>query len=367
MASTSEDPTAIGIRDLLEAGLHFGHQTKRWNPKMRRYIFDKRNGIHIIDLAKSLVLLNDALQFLHDTVARGRAVLFVGTKKQAQQVIKEAAIRSGQHYVTNRWLGGMLTNSATIRKSIHRMRELQKLQDDKSADIPKKEASRMRRELEKLDRNLGGIADLPNTIGAVVVVDVNREAIAVREARKCNVPVVAIVDTNCNPDPIDYVVPGNDDAIRSIKLVANAAADAIAEGRAEYESAAAEEAKKQAAEAAAKEAAAKKAADAAKEAAKKAADADSKDKKNKAPAAKKQPEAKVAAASAAKPEAKSDAKPDAKPKARPEDKPDAKPKARPEDKPEDKPDTKPDAKPDAKPEDKPDTKPDASSGADKEN
>lgn len=255
MASTSEAPATIGIRDLLEAGLHFGHQTKRWNPKMRRYIFDKRNGIHIIDLAKSLVLLNDALQFLQDTVAGGRAVLFVGTKKQAQQVIKEAAIRSGQHYVTNRWLGGMLTNSTTIRKSIHRMRELQKIQEDESANIPKKEASRMRRELEKLDRNLGGIADLPTRIGAMVVVDVNREAIAVREACKCNVPVVAIVDTNCNPDPIDYIVPGNDDAIRAIKLVVNAAADAIAEGQAQYDRAAAEEAKKKAEEAAAAEAA----------------------------------------------------------------------------------------------------------------
>ena len=260
MATTSEAPAEIGIRDLLEAGLHFGHQTKRWNPKMRRYIFDKRNGIHIIDLAKSLVLLNEALDFLRDTVARGRSVLFVGTKKQAQQVIQEAATHCGQHYVTNRWLGGMLTNSATIRKSIKRMRELQKLQEDQSASIPKKEASRMRRELEKLDRNLGGIADLPGTVGAVFVVDINREAIAVREARKCNVPVVAMVDTNCDPDPIDYVIPANDDAIRAIKLVAGAAVAAIAEGHAAYQRSAAEAAQKQQAEA---EAAAKAAAEAA--------------------------------------------------------------------------------------------------------
>jgi len=342
----------IGIRDLLEAGLHFGHQTKRWNPKMRRYIFDKRNGIHIIDLAKSLVLLNDALLFLHDTVARGRAVLFVGTKKQAQQVIRESAIRCGQHYVTNRWLGGMLTNSATIRKSIQRMRELKKLQNDESANIHKKEASRMRREFEKLDRNLGGIADLPTRIGALVVVDINREAIAVREARKCNIPVVAIVDTNCNPDPIDYVVPGNDDAIRAITLVAKAAADAIAAGQAEYDTIAAAQAKKQAEEAAAKEAAASKAAEAAaKAAAAKDAQATeaaatpaqpqkkpakdkpgatttaSKDTKKKPTAkakapAKKQPEAKPASA----PQAKPDAKPDAKPKATSKTKPQADPK-----------------------------------------
>jgi len=242
VATTSEAPAKIGIRELLEAGLHFGHQTKRWNPKMRRYIFDKRNGIHIIDLAKSLVLLNEALDFLQQTVSQGKAVLFVGTKKQAQQVIRESATRCGQHFVTNRWLGGTLTNSVTIRRSIQRMRELRRLQEDESASIPKKEASRMRRELEKLERNLGGIADMPaDNTGALVVIDINREAIAVREAQKRGIPVVAIVDTNCDPDPVDYVIPGNDDAIRAIKLVIDAAANVILAGHATYEKAAAAE------------------------------------------------------------------------------------------------------------------------------
>ena len=255
VASTGEAPRGIGVRDLLEAGLHFGHQTKRWNPKMKRYIFDKRSGIHIIDLAKSLVKLNEALEFVHDTVASGRKLLLVGTKKQAQQVVKELATEYGQHYVTNRWLGGTLTNSVTIRNSVRRMRELEKLEEDGSfATMHKKEASSMRRELEKLRKNLSGVADMSALPGALFVVDINRESIAVAEANKLNIPVIAIVDTNCDPDPIEYVIPGNDDAIRAVKLVAASLADTLKKASEEYARIAAEIARKKEAEMAAQEA-----------------------------------------------------------------------------------------------------------------
>ena len=246
MASTTPEtaPTPVGVRDLLEAGLHFGHQTKRWNPKMKRYIFDKRNGIHIIDLSKSLVLLEESLQFLHDVVARGQSVLFVGTKKQAQKIIKETAAECGQHYVTHRWLGGTLTNNVTIRKGVKRMREIEAvLGDEGKAPSSKKELAKLNREFTKLNRNLSGVADMDKMPGAMLIVDINREAIAVAEANKSNIPVCAIVDTNCNPDPIDYVIPGNDDAIRAIGLICGAAKEQIQKGVAEYAEKAAEAAR----------------------------------------------------------------------------------------------------------------------------
>lgn len=247
--ATEEAPRTIGVRDLLEAGLHFGHQTKRWNPKMKRYIFDKRNGIHIIDLSKSLVMLDEATQFLHDVVSEGKSVLFVGTKKQAQSIIKETAETCKQHYVTHRWLGGTLTNSVTIRQSVKRMREIEAcLADDESAPANKKELARLNRELNKLRRNLGGIADMNKEPGAMFVVDINREAIAVAEANRLGIPVVAIVDTNCDPDPIDYVVPGNDDAIRTINLICRVMTEQITKGVAAYEKKAAEIARRKEAE-----------------------------------------------------------------------------------------------------------------------
>ncbi len=239
----------VTIKDLLEAGLHFGHQTKRWNPKMKRFVFDERNGIYIIDLAKTLVLLGKAQEFMYDTVVRGRSVLFVGTKKQARDVIEETARKLNQHYVTHRWLGGMLTNHATVRKSVGRMRELEALEREGAfARLPKKEVARLRRELQKLQRNLSGVAEMKELPGAVFVVDINREAIAVAEANRLKIPVVAIVDTNCDPDPVDYPIPGNDDAIRAIRLVVNVMAETIQQASNEYAKAAAEEARRRAAE-----------------------------------------------------------------------------------------------------------------------
>ncbi|MCX7591148.1 MAG: 30S ribosomal protein S2 [Kiritimatiellae bacterium] len=233
--------TNITIRDLIEAGLHFGHQTKRWNPKMARYIFGKRNGIHIIDMAKTLVLLEEARKFVADVTAHGKCVLLVGTKKQAQGIIEETAKACGQPYVTHRWLGGTLTNRETIRGSVNRMRELEaQEQKDGFASYSKKHAASIRRELEKLRRNLTGIANMTELPGALFVIDINREAIAVAEANRLNIPVVAIVDTNCDPDPIDYVIPGNDDALRAISLVVRVIAEAIQSGAREYAKVAAE-------------------------------------------------------------------------------------------------------------------------------
>lgn len=267
MADTDTVVTAeINIKDLLDAGLHFGHQTKRWNPKMKRYIFDKRNGIHIIDLTKSLVKLKEAQNFVHDLVASGKSLLFVGTKKQAQQVILEAATACGQPYVTTRWLGGTLTNATTIRKSIKHMREVEAIvKGDGFASMHKKEASRLRNELEKLQRNLTGIMNMSNLPGALFVVDIQREAIAVAEANRLHIPVIAIVDTNCDPDPINCPIPGNDDSIRAIKLITNAIAATVKQAAAEYAQYAAELAKKREAERAAAEEASRKAAERAKE------------------------------------------------------------------------------------------------------
>ena len=276
MASTGEARQGIGVRDLLEAGLHFGHQTKRWNPKMKRFIFDKRNGVHIIDLAKSLVMMKEALNFIHDIVVSGKKILFVGTKKQAQQVIKETALACGEYYVTTRWLGGTLTNSTTIRRSVKRMREIEELEKgDGLSSMHKKEASMLRHELWKLKRNLEGIADMSELPGVLFVVDVNREAIAVAEANKLEIPVVAIVDTNCDPAPIDYVIPGNDDAIRAIRLITGTVADTIRKASAEYAKIAVELARKKEAEQAEAEAAraASKAGDKARNAAMKGEDA----------------------------------------------------------------------------------------------
>ncbi len=235
MADKSELSFTVTIKDLLDAGLHFGHQSKRWNPKMKRFIFDKRNGIYIIDLDKTLSHLQEAQRFIHDTVAGGRQVLFIGTKKACQEPLKEAAIRCGQHYIISRWLGGTLTNHQNIASSIRRMQEIEALdQQGKLATMPQKEASRLRHELARLQRNLSGIASMRDMPGAMVAVDINREAIAIREALRMHIPVVAIVDTNCDPDLVQYPIPGNDDAIRGIKLIINVLADAILNASEEY-------------------------------------------------------------------------------------------------------------------------------------
>ena len=220
------------MKELLEAGVHFGHQTRRWNPKMKRYIYGGRNGIYIIDLHQTLKLFEEARQFIQDTVAAGEIVLFVGTKKQAQEAIEDAAKRCGMFHVNQRWLGGMLTNFETIRQRISRLRELRKMEADGVLErLTKKEAAKIRDETEKLERVLGGIKDMPKLPGAVFIVDLKKERIALAEARKLEIPVVAIVDTNCDPDEVDYVIPGNDDAIRAIKLISNKLADAIIEIR----------------------------------------------------------------------------------------------------------------------------------------
>ena len=218
-------------RELLEAGVHFGHQTRRWNPKMARFLYGERSGIYIIDLEKSLDGLEETYAFARDLGRRGGIVLFVGTKKQAQEVVAEHASRVGMPYVNNRWLGGMLTNFATISKRLGRMRELREMERTGALDfLPKKEAIRLRHEREKLERNLGGIQDLERVPDAVYIVDTKKEHIAVTEARKLGIPVIAIVDTNCDPDEVDYVIPGNDDAIRAVTLVTRVIADALAEG-----------------------------------------------------------------------------------------------------------------------------------------
>lgn len=238
---------SVGIQDLLEAGFHFGHQTKRWNPKMKRFIFGARNGIYIVDLVQSLELLKKALQFIYDTTVRGRKVLFVGTKKQSQEALKEIAQKHGQPFVVTRWLGGTLTNSMTIHRSVKRMRDLEKMETDGRFDaLSKKEVARLRRERQKLQYNLSGIADMEEPPGALFVVDITCEAIAVAEANRLNIPVIAIVDTNCNPDPIDYPIPGNDDAIRAIRLVASVIGETVQQANAEYAKVAAEEARRRA-------------------------------------------------------------------------------------------------------------------------
>ncbi len=221
----------VTMKELLEAGVHFGHQTQRWNPKMKPYIFGSRNGIYIIDLQKTLKLFKDAYQFLVNVVAQGGSVLFVGTKKQAQETVKEEAIRCGMFYVTNRWLGGMLTNFSTVRKSIDKLKEIEKMEEDGTFNLlPKKEVMLLLKKKQKLERYLGGVKNMTKLPNVLFVVDTNKEAIAVREARSLRIPVVGIVDTNCDPDLVDYVIPGNDDAIRAVKLYASKAADAVLEG-----------------------------------------------------------------------------------------------------------------------------------------
>ena len=239
----------VSIQDLLEAGLHFGHRTKRWNPKMRKYLFGQKNGIYIIDLEKTLDGLQQARQFIYDTIARGRQILFVGTKKQAQESLKAIATQTKQPFVVNRWLGGTLTNNETLRKSIARMREIEQMEKDGSINsLPKKEVAKLRHELQKLQYNLRGIADMQGNPGALFVVDVNCEAIAVAEANRLNIPVIALVDANVDPDPIDYPIPANDDAIRGIKLIADLVGITIQQAASEYSKVAAEEARKRAAE-----------------------------------------------------------------------------------------------------------------------
>ncbi|MCU0697243.1 MAG: 30S ribosomal protein S2 [Myxococcaceae bacterium] len=227
--------TGITMRQMLEAGVHFGHQTKRWNPKMKPYIFGARNGIYIIDLQKTVGLARAALRFVSDVTARGGAVLFVGTKKQAQDVVREEASRAGQYFVTNRWLGGTLTNFKTIKQGIDRLKSLETMKEDGTFDrLPKKEVAALEREREKLEKNLGGVKQLSRLPGAVFVIDPKKEAIAVHEANRLGIPVIGLVDTNCDPEGIDYVIPGNDDAIRSIKLFTGKIADACVEGSARY-------------------------------------------------------------------------------------------------------------------------------------
>ena len=222
----------ISMKQLLEAGVHFGHQTRRWNPKMAQYIFTERNGIYIIDLQKTVRKIDDAYMFIRDIALEGKSVLFVGTKKQAQESIESEAKRCGMYFVNNRWLGGTLTNFRTIRTRIERLNSIDKMEKDGQFDVlPKKEVVKLCEEREKLLKNLGGIREMKKLPGAMFVVDPRKEHIAVSEARILGIPVVAIVDTNCDPDEIDYVIPGNDDAIRAVKLIAGKMADAILEGR----------------------------------------------------------------------------------------------------------------------------------------
>jgi small subunit ribosomal protein S2 len=228
--------SAISMKLLLEAGVHFGHQTNKWNPKMKPYIFGARNNIYIIDLQQTVGMFQSAYNFVVDTVGQGKDILFVGTKKQSQEAIKEEAVRCGMPYVNQRWLGGMLTNFITIKKSIDRLNTLSKMFDDDSIKaFPKKEITKLQKEKEKLENVLGGIRNMKSHPAAVFIVDPNREHIAVQEAKKLSIPIVGIVDTNCDPDDIDYIIPGNDDAIRAIKLFSSKFADAVLEGRKRFE------------------------------------------------------------------------------------------------------------------------------------
>ena len=222
----------VSMKQLLEAGVHFGHQTRRWNPKMAKYIFTERNGIYIIDLQKTVKKLDEAYNFVRDTAAQGGEILFVGTKKQAQESIRDEATRCGMHYVNARWLGGMMTNFRTIRKRIDRMEQLKTMQADGTFDmLPKKEVIKHLGEIEKLEKYLGGVKEMKKLPGALFIVDTRKERNAIAEAHKLGIPVVAIADTNCDPDEIDYPIPGNDDAIRAIKLIASVMANAMIEGR----------------------------------------------------------------------------------------------------------------------------------------
>lgn len=221
----------ISMKQLLEAGVHFGHQTRRWNPKMARYIFTERNGIYIIDLQKTVRKVEEAYNFVRELAGENKTILFVGTKKQAQEAVKEEAERCGMYYVNQRWLGGTLTNLPTIQKRIGRLVELEKMEEEGTFDLlPKKEVILLKKEMERLEKFLGGIKGMPRIPGAMFIIDPRKERIAVAEARKLGIPIVAIVDTNCDPDEVDYVIPGNDDAIRAVKLLTAKMADAVLEG-----------------------------------------------------------------------------------------------------------------------------------------
>lgn len=222
----------VAMKQLLEAGVHFGHQTKRWDPKMAEYIYQARNGIHIIDLQKTSKKIDEAYKFIKDVAEEGKTILFVGTKKQAQECVKDAAIKSNMFYVDQRWLGGMLTNFKTIKTRIARLNKLEEMENDGTFEVlPKKEVAALKNEKEKLEKNLGGIRDMKEMPGAMFVVDPKNERIAVLEAKKLNIPIVGLVDTNCNPEDVDYPIPGNDDAIRAVKLITDVMANAIIEGR----------------------------------------------------------------------------------------------------------------------------------------
>ena len=222
----------VAMKQLLEAGVHFGHQTRRWDPKMAEYIFQARNGIHIIDLQKTSKKLDEAYEFIKEQSEEGKTVLFVGTKKQAQECMKEAALKCGMYYVDQRWLGGMLTNFDTIQTRIKRLKDLETMAEDGTFDVlPKKEVILLKKEMEKLERNLGGIKDMDKLPGVIFLVDPKKERIAVLEAKKLGIPTVGLVDTNCNPEEVDYVIPGNDDAIRAVKLIADVMANAVIEGK----------------------------------------------------------------------------------------------------------------------------------------
>ena len=224
--------SVVAMKQLLEAGVHFGHQTRRWNPKMAEYIFQARNGIHIIDLQKSSKKLDEAYDFLKNQAEEGKTVLFVGTKKQAQECAKEAAEKCGMYYVNQRWLGGTLTNFKTIRNRIKRLTDIEKMQEDGTFEVlPKKEVILLKKEMEKLEKNLGGIKEMTEIPGVMFVVDPNKEKIAILEARKLGIPVIGLVDTNSNPEDVDYAIPGNDDAIRAVKLIMDVMANAVIEGR----------------------------------------------------------------------------------------------------------------------------------------
>jgi len=354
----------VSMKDLLTSGVHFGHQTRRWNPKMKQFIFGERGGIYIIDLQKTTVLIDEACDFLKKTAERGGSVLFVGTKKQCQEIIQEQAERVGMPYVSNRWLGGLLTNFSTLSKRIKRMHELRHLSEDGSLDLlPTREEMQLRADLRKLEQNLGGVGGMDRLPAAVFVVDPRKEAIVVKEARKLKIPIIGLVDTNCDPDEIDYIIPGNDDAIRSCGLIVRVIADAVAQGRqllteaemkAEAERKAAEEAAVAAAVAAAEAEAAEQAATAAADAAKAKAEAAAPVKDASAPA----PKAEVKSA-AKKPEPKAETKPEAKPAAKAE-KAETKPETKPAEK---KPEAKPAAKAE-KPEPKAEVEP-AAEGAEK--
>ena len=222
----------VAMKQLLEAGVHFGHQTRRWDPRMAEYIFQARNGIHIIDLQKASKKIDEAYEFIKEQVEEGKTVLFVGTKKQAQDCMKDAAIKSGMYYVNQRWLGGMLTNFDTIQKRIQRLKDLEKMEEDGTFDVlPKKEVILLKKEMEKLEKNLGGIKDMEELPGVMFIVDPKEERIGILEAKKLGIPVIGLVDTNCNPEDLDYPIPGNDDAIRAVKLIADCMANAVIEGK----------------------------------------------------------------------------------------------------------------------------------------